>query len=851
MAFENKYNAKDVEPKILKFWEENNIFKFDENSQKVVFSIDTPPPTISGKMHIGHAFSFTQTDFMARFKRMKGFEVFYPFGTDDNGLATEKLVQKVKKVNLRKVPREEAIKICLDYLEEERPNFIQDFKNVGLSCDWNVRYSTIDDKSRKLSQTTFLTLYNKGLIYRKEGPVMWDRVFQTPIAQAELEDEEKKSFMNYVRAKIVNSENTFVIFATTRPELLFACAGMSVEDTGDYVKLKVNLVDEESKKEVEEFWIISAKTYEENMKKFGIDESNFEVVEELKGQNIIGESAIIPVTEKEIEITHDEAVLADFGTGIAYFCSYGGIEDIEYFARHNLEPISVLNPDGKLNEKTGEFEGIIATEARPKVIAKLKDIGSLIFSEPITHIVNVGERSGTEVEFIVTKQWYVKYLDRREEFFEKAQEFIWHPNFMKHRLENWIKGLNWDYGFSRQRHYGIPVPIWYCKECGKIKLADESQLPVDPTNAKPIGSCECGCKEFVGETDVMDTWFTSASSPFLAIDRVENEEMKKKLFPMDLRPQAHDIINFWLFYTMAKTNLLYGENPFKNVAISGWVLDPQGKKMSKSKGNTIVPQEVVAKFSNDALRYAASSTKLGNDIPYQEKEVQSGVKLINKLYNANKFAAMLLEDFDYNEGKINLEELYSIDKWILARCQEVAVLADEAFENYDYQKAKQLWYDFFMGDIADNYIEIVKERLWKKKEGYKSAQSVLYNVLFNSLKGLAPFVPFISEEIYMQFYKDFEGVESIHRCSYPEKNEDFVDEKLVEFGTKYLEVVGSVRRFKAEQQISMKEQLEIIRITCSDELKKFILNSIVDLKAVTGAKTVSFKEGDFEINIEK
>ena len=316
--FANKYDSKEVEQRIRELWEKENIYKFDENSEKPVFSIDTPPPTISGKMHIGHAFSFSQTDFVARYKRMNGFEVFYPFGTDDNGLATEKLVQKEKKVNLRNVTRKEANKITMEYLNETRPLFIQDFKSIGLSCDFNIGYSSISPYSQKISQKTFIDLYKKGLIEQKEGPVPWDRVFQTPIAQAELEDKNMKSFLNYIKAKVVGTQNTYLIYATTRPELLFGCVGINVEDIGAYVKLKVN----------DEFWIVGAKTYEKVFEDF-----KFEVVEKLKGQDIIGEKVIIPISNIEVEITHDVSVKADYGTGIVYYCTYGGMDCVEWMAR--------------------------------------------------------------------------------------------------------------------------------------------------------------------------------------------------------------------------------------------------------------------------------------------------------------------------------------------------------------------------------------------------------------------------------------------------------------------------------------------------------------------------------------
>ncbi len=837
MTFENKYDPKQREAEILKFWEENKVFVFDVKTKKPIFSIDTPPPTMSGKMHAGHAFSYTQTDFVARFKRMRGFEVYYPFGTDDNGLPTEKLVQKEKKVNLRKLTRDEAVKVTMDYLEDTRPSFVQDWKNLGISSDFeNLRYSTISPYSQKISQQTFIELYKKGLIEQREGPVAWDRVFQTAIAQAELEDVERKAYLNYVKAKIISTENTYMIYATTRPELCFGVVGMSLEDNGDYVKLKVG----------DEFWITGKTTVEEKFKEF-----DYEIVEELKGQNLIGENVIIPIVNREVEISHDVAVKADFGTGIAYFCTYGGSEDIEWTVRHKKDPIQVLDKAGRMISTTEKYDGKLAEEARKEIIKDLEEENHLIKKEEKVQNVNVGERSGAEVEFIVSKQWYVNYIDKKEYLFEMAQKFNWKPEFMKSRLENWIKGLNWDWGFSRQRKFGIPIPVWF-DEKGKMYLPDEDQLPVDPLKDRPKSAPKD--IKLIPEEDVFDTWFTSASTPFLAINLVESEALKKKLFPMNLRPQAHDIINFWLFYTMAKTNLLTGKNPFEDVAVSGWLLDPNGKKMSKSKGNGIEPQEVAQKYSNDALRFLASSSKLGYDLPYQEKEVQTGIKLANKLYNANKFASMLLKDFTKKDRDIDYKNLRTIDKWVLARLQKVIETATKAFENYDYSHAKSSFDLFFMRDVADNYLEIVKQRLWKPEEFGKDeclkAQQTLYNVLYNSLKGLSPIVPFITEDIYQNFYKEFEGEVSIHRTSWPEVQKEFVDEMLVEVGNKFIEVVGTVRKFKAEKQVSMKTELENLVITCSNEVKEFIEDSILDLKAVTSAKNIEFVSGEFDVEIE-
>ncbi len=614
--------------------------------------------------------------------------------------------------------------------------------------------------------------------------------------------------------------------------------GVSVEDNGEYVKLQVG----------HEYWITGAHTYLEKFSKF-----EYEVVEKLTGSDLIGEKVNIPYVDRDVEISHDQAVKADFGTGIAYFCSYGGPEDIEWFTRHNIAPFEVLAKDGRLTKLGKSYGGEIAADARSKMIKDLEADEHLVMKEKKVQNVNVGERSGADVEYIVSKQWYVNYIDKKEYFWEMAQRFNWTPEFMKTRLENWVQGLNWDWGFSRQRKFGIPIPVWHDKDGNKY-FPDESQLPVDPLKDRPNSASED--LELIPEQDVLDTWFTSASTTQLAVSNIKSEEMKDKLFPFDLRPQAHDIINFWLFYSMAKSNLLFECNPFKDVAISGWVLDPKGKKMSKSLGNTIAPQVVVDKFSNDALRFAAASTKLGQDIPYQEKEVKTGLKIVNKVFNANKFAAQLLENFTESDRDFKLEDLNSIDKWIVSKLQFTIQKATTQMENYDISFAKSTFEQFFMSDVADNYIEIVKLRLWKPKEFRKKeqlkAQKSLYNVLYNSLKGLAPFIPFITEEVYQSFYKQFETIDSVHKTTWPQSNEEFMIQENVDNGDLFVQVVKDVRKFKAEKQISMKEQLQSLTISCSQETKEFIENSIVDLKNVTSVSEIKFEISEkFSVEIHQ
>ena len=833
MDLPDKYNPKESEPKWQKFWETKKIFEFDiKDNKKEVYSVDTPPPTISGNMHIGHAFSFSQQDFIVRYQRMKGKNVFYPFGTDDNGLATEKLVQKNKKVNLRKIPREEAIRICLEYLEEERPKFIQDWKNIGMSCDFNIKYSTIDDHSRKTSQKTFLELIKKGLAYRKEGPIMWDCVFQSAIAQAELEDKKLKSNLTYIKARFEDSKDTYLLYATTRPEMLYGCVGMSVEDKGDYVTLKVG----------NEFWVTGKKTYQEKFKDF-----KYKLEGELKGKDLIGKKVVIPISNNIVEIDHDISVAADYGTGVVYFCTYGGLECVEWMTRRpKLEPISVLNKDGTLNEKNKGYEGLSTLEARKKVIEDLEKQGHLIKKEAIEHIVNIGERSGVEVEYIISKQWYIKYLDRKEDFLVAGSKLNWFPEHMKHRLNNWIKGLNWDWSISRQRHYGVPIPVWYDKK-GNIYYADESQLPVDPTKDRPKGVSKN--LELIPEHDVFDTWFTSGSTPFIAIGLMP-KNVQKKLFPMNLRPQAHDIINFWLFYTLAKTQLLHGVNPWENVIISGWALDPHGRKMSKSKGNVVSPQLMIDKFSADALRYWSSGSKLGDDMPFQEKDLLTGNKTVNKIWNASKFALMHLEDYKFEK-----HELEVMDKWALTKLQKLIKSATVSFDNYEYSKAKQETDIFFWQIFCDNYLEIIKDRLYNAdnypKNARTSAQFVLYEIVLNVIKLFAPIMPYITEEIYQIYFSEKEKKRSIHVSNWPIYNKELVDDIAEKTGDMVIEIIAKVRKFKSEKSLSLKQDISLLVINCSNDDRIMLETVLNDLKAVTRAKEIEFGEStEFELSIE-
>ncbi|MBW2999443.1 valine--tRNA ligase, partial [Candidatus Woesearchaeota archaeon] len=518
------YDFKVEEPKWQRFWEEKAIYKFDPKSKKEIYSVDTPPPTVSGKMHMGHAFSYAQQDFAVRFHRMLGKNVFYPFGTDDNGLATDRMIEKMKGVKSAEMDRKEYVKLCLETLEEIRPKYIADWKKIGMSCEWSIYYTTINEHCQRISQKSFIDLYKAGREYQKEAPTIWCPHCNTAIAQVELEDRELTSFFSDIVFKLEDGSD--LIIATTRPELLASCVAVFFHPDDDrYKKLK-------------------------------------------------GKKAKVPLFNHEVPILPDERADPEKGTGIVMCCTFGDQTDIEWYKAHNLPLIMSITGDGKMNEKAGKYKGMTIKEAREKIIEDLKKENLLVKEKKISHTVNVHERCGTEVEILNTKQWFIKYLDLKDTFLKAGKQMKWFPPHMRVRYDNWIKGLQWDWCISRQRHFGVPFPVWYCKKCEEVILAEKDQLPVDPLTDKPKKPCKCGSKDFVPEKDMLDTWATSSLTPQIAAELFIEKGLYDKLYPMNLRPQAHDIITFWLFNTVVKSQMHAKKNPWKDIMISGFALDP-------------------------------------------------------------------------------------------------------------------------------------------------------------------------------------------------------------------------------------------------------------------------------------
>jgi len=803
MELPKHYNSKESEERWHKFWESEGIFEFDTNDKSSEkYLVDTPPPTVSGNMHIGHAFSYSQQDFIVRYKRMKGYNVFYPFGTDDNGLPTERLVEKLKKVKSTRMARADFIKLCQDTLLEIKPEFIKNWKKIGQSCDFTKSYSTIGKHAIKTSQKSFLDLYNKNLVYQKEAPSMWCVNCQTAIAQAELEDKEIPSKFNNIKFKIKET-NEDIIIGTTRPELLPAC-----------VCIFVNPKDE-------------------------------------RYSNLIGKTAIVPLFGQEVKIYEDESAQIDKGTGILMICSYGDRFDVDAINRYKLEPRICFTKYGTLNELGGDFKDLKIKEAREKILDKLNEESLLVSQKDIVHAVNVHDKCGTEIEFLTTKQWFINIIDNKDRFLVAGNQIDWHPEQMKVRYDNWVKNLNWDWCISRQRHFGVPFPVWYDKE-GNVIIANEDDLPIDPEKQVPEGY---SFEDLTPEMDVMDTWATSSVSPQIVANWIKDEDSEKynmifeESFPMTLRPQAHDIIRTWAFYTIVKS--LYHNNsiPWKEIVISGNVSDPKGQKMSKSKGNVVDPAHIIEKYSADALRFWAAGSKLGEDLNYNEKDLVTGQKTVTKLWNASKFALMHLEDYD----SYDKEELRLVDRWALSKLNKLIKFVTGSFDNYQYSRVKLEVDTFFWSTFCEFYLEIVKDRLYNPEvwgvEARKAGQYTLYTLLSSILKMFAPFMPFITEEIYSLYFSEKDKNKSIHISKWPLVDESLNDEKSEIIGDLLIKIIQDVRKAKTEKKLSMKAPIQIMRLKAEVSADDFEQIEM-EIEKVLSVKDIEFQFGKYELELE-
>ncbi len=781
------------------FWSKENLYKWDsKTTREQVFSIDTPPPTVSGSLHMGHVYSYTQTDFVARYQRMTGKNVFYPIGFDDNGLPTERLVEKIKKIKAKDFSREEFINICHEVISEEEEKYKDLFKSLGISFDWGLQYQTISQESQKLSQLSFVDLYNKGKVYRKFGPSFWDAKDQTAIAQAENVDVEHEGIFNDIKFK--TTEGSEIVIATTRPELLCACVAV------------------------------------------------FYHPDDLRYNKLKGKQAVIPIYDHEVPILEDDEVEIEKGTGLVMCCTFGDIQDIAWVNKHKLPVKTCINKYHKM-ENAGFLDDMKVKDARELIIEKLKESRLLIKQEHVTQKIKCAERSGGILEIIPTYQWFVDVLNHKEDFHKINSQCNWRPAFMSKRLENWIDGLNQDWCVSRQRYFGVPFPVWYSKrkgEEGRVLLPDLDQLPVNPLVDLPKGYTK---EEVEPESDVMDTWATSAISPqlsshYIADNLGASKEKHEKIFPFDLRPQAHEIIRIWAFYTIVKSFFHQQSLPWHNLMISGWCLAEDKSKMSKSKGKTITPEALLDQYGPDAIRYWASTSKLGMDVVYSPETFKIAKRLINKLSNAGKFIRMHLNDNAIEmisakravrEGKVSA----SLDIWLLSKLSKVVQKATDAFDKYEYYDARSCAENFFWEDFCDNYLELAKKRAYDQNnldpKGKISAITTLVLVFENVLRLLSPFIPHVCDEVHEQTFGAQHSL--TQRGSWPNLEEQYYDEKIHHLGNVLKAYFGLVHKHKSLKGIALNKEINEINYS-GEEMKD--LEMLSDFKNAVNAKVINY-----------
>ncbi len=746
-----------LEAKWSAVWERDGVYRFDRDAPRErVFAIDTPPPTVSGSLHVGHVFSYTHTDAVARFRRMRGREVFYPMGWDDNGLPTERRVQNHFGVRCDpsvaydpdfkppaepsekqpvSISRPNFVELCLQLTETDEQAFEALWRTLGLSVDWSMTYTTIGRLAQRISQRSFLGLLERGEAYQLEAPTLWDVDFQTAVAQAELEDRERPGAMHRVRFAGATGGGEALI-ETTRPELIPACVALLAHP------------DDERHRE------------------------------------LVGGEALTPLFGTRVPVMTHPQVEMDKGTGLVMVCTFGDLTDVMWWRELGLPVRSVLGPDGRLAEVPwgapgwesedeqrartdyAELQGRTINQARRRIVELLEASGDLVGEpEPVTRAVKFFEKGDRPVEIVTSRQWFLRTIEHRDQLIARGRELEWHPPYMRARFEDWVNGLNGDWCVSRQRFFGVPFPVWYpLDDSGTILherpiAASEQQLPVDPSTDVPTGyeaSQRGQPGGFAGDPDVMDTWATSSLTPQIAGQAGEDRELFAKVFPMDVRPQAHDIIRTWLFTTVLRSQLDENALPWQSAAISGWVLDPDRKKMSKSKGNVVTPMHLLQEYGADAVRYWAANGRPGTDTAFEPKQMKTGRRLAVKLLNASKFALAELP-------APGLELTHPLDRALIARLATVASEATDSFESYDYARALERAESFFWW-YCDFYLELVKGRRYDQHPEVSASVSLALRQSLSVFQRLfAPFLPFVCEEVWSWWQ---EG--SVHRAAWPD-----------------------------------------------------------------------------------
>ena len=796
MALPKRYNPRTREPALQAQWREKHIYRFhppgeEAASERPIYSIDTPPPTVSGKLHLGHVYSYSHTDFIARFWRMRGYNVFYPMGFDDNGLPTERLVERLEGVRADELGRRAFVERCLAISAEAEEAYRELWQRLGLSIDWRYSYRTIEDDSVRTSQWSFLDLYRRGLAYRREAPAIWCPECQTALAQSDVDDLERTTTFYTLAFRL--ADGSTLPIATTRPELLAACVAVFIHP------------DDPRMSELE------------------------------------SQTAVVPLFGQEVPILADPGADPEKGTGVVMCCTFGDTADVAWWYTHDLPLVEAIGPDGRMLAPAGPYAGQRTSAAREAMVAAVNEHGLLLDERPAPQSVRVHERCDTPVEFVVSRQWFVELLQQRDALLEAGAAVKWYPAHMETRYRQWVENLAWDWCISRQRAFGVPFPVWYCDDCGELLLAEEDQLPVDPAETPPPQPCpRCDGDSFTPETDVMDTWATSSLTPQIAGRMLTEPELYERVFPFTMRPQAHEIIRTWAFYTIAKSLYHFDAQPWRDAAVSGWAMAPEGMgKLSKSRGGgPATPMEMIESYSADALRYWAAGAGLGKDSLIDIQKIEAGAKLVTKLWNVARFSSRFLEE----ETRAGLAAggapgNFSLgDRWLLSRTTRLVERATLLFERYDYATARAET-ELYFWDLADNYLEMAKQRLYGGGEAAAGARFALTHALLTILKLFAPILPYVTDAAYQGL---LETNNSIHAAAWPKPVAAWRDDDAEAAGALLLEIATAVRRYKSDRGLSLGAELGHLHLTVKDSALVILLRAgIPDLASITRAGEIT------------